>query len=208
MGVFTMRCFSLLVSMMILVTPSVGLAQSPAFNLGRTPTESEIQAWDISIGPEGKELPPGSGTAVEGVKIYEQKCLQCHGPKGEQSPTSADVMPGLFRLVGGRGTLNTPTPVRTVGSFWPFATTVWDYINRAMPRFEEGSLSADEVYALTAALLYWNGIIQETDTMDAKTLPKVQMPNRNGFVPAQPDYEQFRECNPNHPRCAGSLLAK
>ncbi len=147
-------------------------------NVGRAPTEEEIRAWDFAIGTEGKELPVGSGSATEGMKIYADKCAKCHGPTGQEAPLGP-------RLVGGKGTLDTLHPVMTIGSYWPFATTIWDYINRAMPRMKEGTLSHDETYALTAYLLYLNGIVQETDVMDAKTLPKVQMPNRNGFIPVQ-----------------------
>lgn len=152
------------------------LAQGPTYNFGRAPTEAEIRAWDIAIGPAGKELPPGSGTAKEGEKIFANKCAVCHGP------TLAGTKAGP-RLVGGQGTLATPHAVKTVGSYWPFATTIWDYINRAMPRLQEGSLSADEVYAVTAFLLFKNNIIKVSDVMDPQTLPKVQMPNRDGFLP-------------------------
>lgn len=161
---------------------SVGaLAQKPStYNLGRTPSEEEIRAWDIAIGPAGKELPPGSGTAKEGAKIYAQRCAQCHGPTGtEKNPTGFPRNP----LVGGKGTIGTIHEVKTIGSEWPYATTIWDFINRAMPPNQEGSLSADDVYALTAFLLYRNDIIGESDVIDAKSLPKIQMPNRNGFVP-------------------------
>ncbi len=159
------------------------LAQTPTYNLGRTPSQAELQAWDIAIGPAGKELPSGSGTAKEGAKIYVQRCAQCHGP----TATEGKFLHGP--LVGGIGTLNTSHPLRTVGSFFPFATTVWDYINRAMPKNAEGSLKPDEVYAVTAFLLYRNGIIQESDLLDAQSLPKVQMPNRDGFVPPRPEYK-------------------
>ncbi len=175
-----MRCLKIFIPVVALAACAAALAQTPTYNLGKIASAEEIRAWgDLVIGPAGKELPPGSGTAKEGAKIYAQKCPQCHGPTG------AETGPGLFArpLVGGKGTLNTLRPVLTVGSFWPFATTIWSFINRAMPPYEEGSLSADEVYALTAFLLYRNNIIQENDIMDAKSLPKVQMPNRNGFVP-------------------------
>ena len=163
-----MRGFNLLVPVMALATCIGALAQSPTYHQGRTPRAEEIRAWDISIAPAGKELPPGSGTAKEGAKIYAQRCAQCHGPNGEGGPAiPAATLPGLgmgpaafLPLVGGKGTLTTPNPVITIGSYWPFATTIWDYINRAMPPKKEGSLSADEVYALTAVLLYWNAIIQ------------------------------------------------
>jgi mono/diheme cytochrome c family protein len=172
-----MRCSSLLVPLMALAACGAALAQTPAYsNVGRTPSKEEIQAWDISIGPEGKELPPGSGTAKEGAGIYAKKCAACHGPTAEGSPLAP-------RLLGGKGTLNTLYPVRTIGSYWPFATTVWDYIHRAMPPNQGGSLSADELYALTAFVLYRNDIIKESDVIDAKSLPKVQMPNRDGFIP-------------------------
>ena len=171
-----------LVPVMVLAACVPALAQTPTYKLGRTPSEEEIRAWDIAIGPEGKELPPGSGTAKEGATIFAQKCAHCHGPRGE-----TPFFGGTKRLVGAQGSLTTPDPIRTIGSFWPFATTVWDIINRAMPENQEGSLSPNEVYALTAVLLYWNGIIHETDVMDAKSLPKVRMPNRNGLVPAKPE---------------------
>jgi cytochrome c len=155
----------------------IAYAQTRSYsNVGRTPTEVEIRAWNISIGPSGKELPPGSGTAKDGSKLFASKCSPCHGPSAEGSQLAP-------RLVGGEGTISTLQPVRTIGSYWPFATTVWDYINRAMPRNQEGSLRPDEVYSLTAFILYRNGIIQESDVIDQKTLPKVQMPNRNGFIP-------------------------
>jgi mono/diheme cytochrome c family protein len=154
-------------------------AQTPSYqHVGRSPTKDEIQAWDISVGTEGKELPPGSGTAKDGAGIFASKCAACHGPTAEGTSLGP-------RLMGGKGTLNTPQAVRTIGSYWPFATTIWDYIHRAMPPNQGGSLGANEVYALTAFLLFRNGIIQETDVIDAKSLPKVQMPNRNGFVPVR-----------------------
>jgi S-disulfanyl-L-cysteine oxidoreductase SoxD len=179
-------CSHLIIPAMLLVagvTCSNALAQMPIYNLGRTPSAEETRAWDISIGPEGKELPPGKGTAEEGAKIYAQKCVACHGPTGKE----ANFLHGV--LVGGKGTLASPAPLRTIGSYFPFATIVWDYINRAMPRGQEGTLKVDEVYALTAFLLYRNDIIKASDVMDAKSLPKVQMPNRNGFVPTRPGWK-------------------
>ncbi len=178
MGTYTMRCGFNLFAMLLFA--AVALPQTTRYNMGRTPTSEEVQAWDISVGPDGKELPPGSGTAKDGARLYAQQCASCHGVTGEDAK-------GSPRLFGGQGTLNTPKPIKTVGSYWPYATTIWDYIHRAMPRNKPGSLNAGQVYALTAYLLYKNGIIQENDVMDAKSLPKVQMPNRNGFLPAMQD---------------------
>ena len=162
----------------ILLTVCVGSwAQTPTYNRGRTPTEEEIRAWNIDIDVEGKGLPPGSGTAQDGAKLFAQKCAVCHGPTAEGGLAK--------RLLGGKGSLTSNKPIKTIGSFWPYATTLWDFINRAMPASQPGSLRPDEVYALTAFLLFRNEVIQEGDVMDAKTLPKIQMPNRNGFVPAR-----------------------
>ena len=148
--------------------------QSSGYGLGRAPKPDEIRAWDLAIAPDGKELPAGSGTAAEGAKLYAAQCAGCHGKTGKEGPN--DV------LVGGQGTQNTTKPVKTVGSYWPYATTVWDYINRAMPFNKPGSLKPDEVYALTAYLLSLNGVIKSDEVMNAKTLPQVKMPNRNGFI--------------------------
>jgi mono/diheme cytochrome c family protein len=180
MGAFKMRFSKLLNAGIVLLASNVALAQTPSYkNVGRTPTKEEIQAMDISIGPDGKGLPPGQGTTKEGAPIFAAKCAVCHGAAGEGGKIGT-------RLVGGKADLETFTtlrPAKSVGSYWPYATTVWDYINRAMPRNQAGNLTANEVYALTAFILARSGIIQESDVMDAKTLPKVQMPNRNGFVP-------------------------
>ena len=173
---------NLLVPAVLVTVCAAAQAQGPTYGLGKTPSAEAIQAWDIAIGPQGKELPPGQGTAKEGAAIYARQCAACHGQTGTEGPFN--------RLVGGQGTLNGDQPVKTVGSFWPFATTLWDYINRAMPDDKPGSLSADQVYALTAFLLYRNGIIRESDLIDAGSLPKVRMPNRNGFVPdPRPDWK-------------------
>ena len=175
------RARAFLLPIVALTISTAALAQTPDYrNVGKTPTQDEIHAWDIAVGPDGKGLPPGSGIATEGAKIFANKCAACHGQNLEGSPLGP-------RLVGGEGTLKTLSPVRTIGSYWPFATSLWDYINRAMPRNAEGSLSADEVYSLTAFLLYRNKIIPEGDVIDAKSLPQVKMPNRDGFIPARLD---------------------
>ena len=170
---------SLLFPVMALAACGAAMAQSPTYKVGRPPTEAELRAWDNVVGTDGKELPPGSGTAKEGAKVYAGKCSFCHGQTGTEGPAP--------RLVGGVDSLTTRAPILTLGSFWPYATTVWDYINRSMPQGAEGSLTPDQVYAVTALLLYKNGIIKEDDALDAKTLLKVQMPNRFGFYPAKPE---------------------
>jgi cytochrome c len=158
-------------------------AQLPTYGVGRPPTAAEVQAWDLTIPPDGQGLPPGSGTAALGKPVYIERCASCHGERGE------DPKYGL--LAGGHGTLTTAKPIQTIGSFWQYATTLWSYIRRAQPFDEPGSLTPDQVYAVTAYLLYLNGIIGEQEVMDAKTLPRVQMPNRDGFVPdPRPDVGQ------------------
>jgi len=143
-------------------------------NLGREATPAQIAGWDISVGPDGVGLPPGKGTPATGVIVYEQKCQTCHGAKGGGQPND--------RLVGGQGTLASKAPVRTIGSYWPYSTTVFDYVRRSMPYIQPQTLSADEVYAVTAYLLNLNGIIGENDEMNAQTLPKVKMPNQSNFI--------------------------
>jgi cytochrome c len=147
-------------------------------NLGRPATPAEIAGWDISIPPDSTGLPPGSGTPEQGAVVYAQKCQACHGEKGSGKPND--------QLVGGHGTLASPNPVRTIGSYWPYATTVFDYVRRAMPYTQPRSLTGDEVYAVTAYLLHLNGIIGAQDAMNAQTLPQVQMPNREHFILAYP----------------------
>jgi S-disulfanyl-L-cysteine oxidoreductase SoxD len=155
-------------------------AQLPTYGVGRPPTAEEVRAWDLTIRPDGQGLPPGRGTAALGKPIYAERCASCHGETGED--------PKYSRLVGGQGTLATDKPIRTIGSFWQYAPTLWSYIRRAQPYDNPGSLTPDQVYAVTAYLLHRNGIIGEQDVMDAQTLPQVKMPNRDGFVPdSRPD---------------------
>jgi mono/diheme cytochrome c family protein len=149
-------------------------AQSPKYGVGQRPTPEQIRGLGAAIAPDGTGLPEASGTAASGRSVYATHCSRCHGEKGEGS-----IGPLLF---GGQGTLNTAKPVKTVGSFWPYATTVWDYINRAMPFDQPGTLKPAEVYGLVAYILNLNGIIGNDDVMNSKTLPKVKMPNRDGFV--------------------------
>ena len=150
--------------------------------LGRPASTDEVKQRDITTLPNGAGLPDGKGTVAQGEAVYRDKCASCHGPNGEGIP------PQGTQLVGGVGSLASDNPVRTVGSYWPYATSVWDYIHRAMPQNQPGSLSADDTYAVTAFLLSRNKIIDTSDVMDKESLPKVRMPNRDGFIPdARPD---------------------
>jgi S-disulfanyl-L-cysteine oxidoreductase SoxD len=150
---------------------AAGAQEGP--HLGVPVSPEDIAKWDLSIGPSGAGLPPGSGTASAGAAVYATKCIACHGEKGAGKPSD--------QLVGGQGTLRDASPVRTVGSYWPYATTLFDYIRRAMPWPQPQSLTSDEIYSVTAYLLFLNGIIGETDVMNASALPKVAMPNRGNF---------------------------
>jgi cytochrome c len=154
---------------------SLALAQTARFSLGRPATSEDLRKHGNLVGPSGQGLPKGSGSAVEGKRIYEQQCAACHGLKGEGTNE-------FSALVGGRGTLATDKPVLTVGSYWPYATTIWDYVNRAMPYQSAGTLKPDDVYAVTAYILALNGIVSDNAKLDETTLPKVKMPNRHGFV--------------------------
>jgi cytochrome c len=158
----------------LLTATAAAAAEAP--KLGQAVSPADLAAWDISIAPDGIGLPPGQGTSAQGEAVYVSKCLACHGEKGAGKPN--DI------LVGGAGSLAAgQTPVKTVGSFWPYATTLFDYIRRAMPYNESKSLTADELYAVSAYVLALNGIIGAGDVVDAQSLPKVKMPNRDGFVP-------------------------
>src|SRR5215471_10683321 len=150
-------------------------AQSPRFGIGRPLSADEVRRLGAAIAPDGGGLPEGSGTVAQGRTVYAARCASCHGPGGEGGGVGA-------ALVGGAGTLATARPLKTVGSFWPHATTVWDYVNRAMPFDQPGLLKAEEVYAVVAYVLNLNGIIADDAVMNANTLPAVKMPNRDGFV--------------------------
>jgi len=155
----------------------LGQGQTDAtFGLGRPPTAAEVQAWDISIGPDGAELPEGSGTTGEGAGVYSQRgCSECHGPTGVEGPAIV--------LVGGE--VNRRTTYFPI-AYWPFATSIWDFIRRAMPYHRPGVLTADEVYALTAFLLHRNGIIEASAVMNRESLPKVVMPHRDDYIVPEP----------------------
>jgi S-disulfanyl-L-cysteine oxidoreductase SoxD len=147
-------------------------AQHP--NLGRPLTPEEISKLDITVAPDGNGLPPGSGSVSTGAKVYAEKCQGCHGAKGQGGP--------MDQLTGGVGTIASDKPVKTPVSYWPSATTIFDYVRRAMPLQSPESLSDDEVYAVTAYILSIDKIVPEEGVLDAKSLPQVKMPNRDGFV--------------------------
>ena len=159
----------------LLLSPVGARAQGPTFGLGHVARTDVLNAIDIEVLPDGQGLPPGSGTAEKGRAVYVAHCAACHGPTGKEGPN--DV------LAGGQGSLKSARPLKTVGSFWPYATTLWDYVNRAMPFAEPRSLPADDVYAVTAYVLYLNGIVSERTVLSQETLPEIDMPNRNGFIP-------------------------
>jgi S-disulfanyl-L-cysteine oxidoreductase SoxD len=158
----------------ILVAACLPVLAQRTYNLGSVAPPEEVKAMDHVVGPAGKELPPGKGTATEGAPLFARQCAACHGQNGSGGSAGRLVTPELGKIR--KGTVN----------FYPYATIAFDFISRSMPANKPGSLSPDEVYSVTAYLLFKNGIIKETDAMDQQSLPKVQMPNRNGFVPAQP----------------------
>jgi mono/diheme cytochrome c family protein len=143
--------------------------------LGQVPSPAQIRGWDIDVRADGAGLPAGSGSVAQGRAIYEARCLACHGANGEKGAGP--------RLAGGQGTLATEAPVLTVGSYWPYATTLYDYIHRAMPQDSPQSLTPDEVYAVTAYTLHLNGIVKADAVLDAPALAAIRMPNRDGFRP-------------------------
>lgn len=172
--------------LVLALLPAVAGARD--YGLGSTPSEAEIARWDIDIRPDGKGLPKGSGTAEQGETVYVEKCASCHGDFAE----GAGRYPALM---GGEGTLDTEDPVKTVGSYWPFASTVWDYVHRAMPFGNAQSLTDDETYALTAYLLYANQLIPYDKELDQDNLADVTMPNEDGFHrKKRPEFPDQQAC--------------
>jgi mono/diheme cytochrome c family protein len=153
-----------------------------AYDFGRRATPDEIKLWDIDVRPDGKGLPEGSGTVVHGKSVFEDNCAACHGANGKDGIKD--------RLVGGQGTLASDKPIKTVGSFWPYATTLFDYIRRAMPYQAPGSLNVDDTYAVAAYILSLNGILPTDGKLDKVSLPKIKMPNRDGFIP-EPEFRKI-----------------
>src|SRR5882724_1639435 len=157
----------------VLTSVASARAQS-AYGIGRAATPAEIAGWNIDIGRDGSGLPPGSGTVAHGREVFAQQCAACHGEKGEGGIGD--------KLAGGQGTIATAKPVRTVGSYWPYAPTLFDYIRRAMPQNAPQSLSNEDVYAVSAYVLNLNGLLAADATLDAKTLAAIKMPNHSMFV--------------------------
>jgi S-disulfanyl-L-cysteine oxidoreductase SoxD len=160
-----------------------GAAAAEGPNLGKPLGAADMAAWHISIVPDGAGLPPGAGTPADGARIYAEKCAQCHGPDGKGGVAGVTASP----LVGGGPITDISASMKTIANFWPYATTLFDYIRRAMPWQQPMTLANDEVYALTAYILALNKLIGENDTMNAETLPTVRMPNRDGFIMRFPD---------------------
>ena len=173
---FTYKTIAPIVLVSLAGTGTV-MAQDEDYGLGREATDQEIAGWDIDVPPSGEGLPDGSGSVADGKEVYQAQCQSCHGADGKSGP--------MDRLAGGNGTLASDSPVKTVGSYWPYATTLYDYVYRAMPFNSPQSLSPDETYAVTAYVLHLNGIVEEDATLDSDSLPEVKMPNRDGF--AHPD---------------------
>lgn len=162
-------------AMTMLASPVRGDPAAGAPHLGTPMSRDEVAKWDLTIFPDGRGLPPGHGTAKEGRPIYESQCAGCHGDGG-QGATAEE-------LVGEPVPPTVDIPSKAIGSYWPFATTIFDFIRRSMPPAAPGSLSADQIYAVTAYLLAANKIIGDSDEINAQTLPKIRMPNRDGFIP-------------------------
>jgi cytochrome c553 len=176
---FTRKLETSAVLVALALCGGTALAEGPG--LGKSIDPADIAAWDISIQPDGSGLPPGSGTPAEGAKIFAGACTQCHGQDGKGTTVSPTP------LVGGGPITDISAAAKTIANFWPYPTTVFDYIRRAMPWQQPMTLTNDQVYALTAYILASNKLIGENDMLDASTLPKVRMPNRDGFIIRFPD---------------------
>jgi cytochrome c len=170
-------------------------AEALKYKFGRIVTDKEVAGWDISISPDGANLPEASGTVVQGEKLYQTKCAYCHGDFGE----AVDRWPALM---GGESSLKTLEPTKTIGSYWPYAPSVFSYIRRAMPFYNPQSLSDEETYAITAYVLYLNDLVGDDFEANQVTLPAIEMPNREGFFgpDPRPDVRNIacmKDCTPN-----------
>ena len=173
----------------LLLALAAPAAAQTRYGIGRAATPAEVAAWNIDVRPDGRNFPPGQGSVAHGRDVYNAQCAACHGANGEGGMGD--------RLTGGAGTLGTDKPVKTVGSYWPYATTLFDYIRRAMPLTAPQSLSDDDVYAVSGYVLYLNGLVPDSAVIDGKVLTSLRMPNRDGFVAdPRPDVKN-RECMTN-----------
>lgn len=170
----TIRTISVGALAFVLLANVTNAEERGPYGIGRTATAAEIAGWNIDVGRDGRGLPPGSGTVNHGREVFDQQCATCHGDKGQGGVGD--------RLAGGQGTLATPHPVKTVGSYWPYAPTLFDYIRRAMPQNAPGSLSNEDVYAVSAYILHLNGLLSADAVLNAGTMAAIKMPNRNMFV--------------------------
>ncbi len=173
---YTRKFCGLALFFAVALTSNAVRAQAP--KLGKPISEADVSGWDINVLPDGTGLPPGSGSPADGARIYAAKCAACHGQEGKGGANA--------KLIGGEP-IKSIDAEKTIANFWPYSTTVFDYIRRTMPFRQPRSLTNDEVYALTAYILSLNKIIGANDTMNAQTLPKVRMPNREGFIIRFPD---------------------
>jgi cytochrome c len=174
-----------IVTIAAVLFPAVA-ARADGPNLGQPISQADLAPWDLTIMPDGSGLPPGSGTPAQGKPLFADNCALCHGDEGKGGVAEAVVVNNPPPLSG-------PGSVKSIGNFWPAATTIFDFIRRAMPYTQPHSLTDDQVYALTAYLLYMNKVIGEADTMDATSLPRVKMPNRDNF------FAEFPKLTPQRP---------
>lgn len=183
---FDRRVACALMAVVLAASIASGAQAAAPLGVGHTARPQDVKKASITVFPDGAGLPPGQGTVAQGRALYLERCAACHGAKGEGN----DDYPAL---AGGRGSLRSKAPILTVGSYWPYATTLWDYIRRAMPYPQPGSLTPDEVYALTAYVLHLNGIVDERTTLDRQSLPRIHMPNRDGFASdPRPDFHRSK----------------
>ena len=165
--------------LILALTSAPALPADRPFNLGKIATPEEVAGWDIDVRPDGLGAPVGMGNAIDGEEVYADLCAACHGDFGE----GVDRWP---ELVGGEGSLDTHDPLKTAGSYWPYASTLYDYVYRAMPFGEAQSLSYDETYQIVAFLLYMNDIIEDDFDVSHRNIGNIEMPNRDGFFMPDP----------------------
>lgn len=178
-----------------LLATGVVTAQADELKLGRPATAEEIAAWDIDVRPDGKGLPDGQGDVTTGEQVFAERCASCHG----------DFAEGVDRwpvLAGGFQTLRSDRPVKTIGSYWPYLSTVWDYVNRAMPFGDAQSLTPDEVYAITAYLLYANDLVDDEFVLSKDNFTEVRLPNEANFIEdSRPDTPMLSDGDPCMSNC-------